>query len=161
QDSIRGELPASVRSAGTLKVGVGALPQGFPPIAYFANDNRTLIGTDPDLARAIADVLGLRVDIENFTWDNLFVAIDSGKVDVGFSNTTDTEQRKEKYDFASYRADNLGFAVKASSSWTFDRTAAKPWEQLAGLTVATDAGTNQEKILLAFQQKLKAEGKSL
>lgn len=161
QDSIREELPASVLSSGTLRVGVGALPQGFPPLAYFANDNKTLIGTDPDLARAIAAVLGLKVDIENFTWDNLFVAIDSGKVDAGFSNITDTEQRKEKYDFASYREDNLGFAVKASNSWTFDRTAAKPWEQLAGLTIATDAGTNQEKILIAFQQKLKAEGKTL
>ncbi len=161
QPSLRKELPASALSSGTLTVGVGALPQGFPPIAYFANDNRTLIGTDPDLARAIAVVLGLKVDIENFTWDNLFVAIDSGKVDAGFSNITDTEQRKEKYDFASYRQDNLGFAVKASNSWTFDRTAAKPWEQLAGLTVATDAGTNQEKILIAFQQKLKAEGKTL
>jgi polar amino acid transport system substrate-binding protein len=161
QASIRNELPASVISSGTLTVGVGALPQGFAPIGYYANDNKTLIGTDPDLARAIADVLGLKVNIENFTWDNLFVAIDSGKVDAGFSNITDTEQRKEKYDFASYREDNLGFAVKASSSWTFDRTAAKPWEQLAGLTVATDAGTNQEKILLAFQAKLKAEGKTL
>jgi polar amino acid transport system substrate-binding protein len=161
QAGIRKELPASVLSSGTLTVGVGALPQGFPPLAYFANDNRTLIGTDPDLARAIAAVLGLKVDIENFTWDNLFVGIDSGKVDAGFSNITDTEQRKEKYDFASYREDNLGFAVKASNPWTFDRTAAKPWEQLAGLTVATDAGTNQEKILLAFQQQLKAEGKTL
>jgi polar amino acid transport system substrate-binding protein len=161
QDSIRKELPASLLSSGTLTVGVGALPQGFAPIAYFANDNTTLIGTDPDLARAIAAVLGLKVDIQNFTWDNLFVAIDSGKVDAGFSNITDTQQRKEKYDFASYREDNVGFAVKAANSWTFDRTAAKPWEQLAGLTVATDAGTNQEKILIAFQQKLKAEGKTL
>jgi polar amino acid transport system substrate-binding protein len=161
QASIRKELPAPVLSSGTLTVGVAALPQGSPPIGYYANDNKTLIGTDPDLARAIAAVLGLKVNIEDFTWDNLFVAIDSGKVDAGFSNITDTEQRKEKYDFASYRQDNLGFAVKASSSWTFDRTAAKPWEQLAGLTVATDAGTNQEKILIEFQHQLKAEGKTL
>ncbi|MGH3252387.1 MAG: transporter substrate-binding domain-containing protein [Trebonia sp.] len=161
QAGIRSHLPASVRSSGTLNVGVGALPQGFPPIAYFANDNKTLIGTDPDLARAVGAVLGLKINIENFTWDNLFVAIDSGRVDAGFSNITDTEQRKEKYDFASYREDNLGLAVKASNPFTFDRAAAKPWEQLAGLTIATDAGTNQEKILISFQQKLKAEGKTL
>jgi polar amino acid transport system substrate-binding protein len=161
QPAIRKELPASYLSSNTLKIGVGALPQGFPPIAYDANDNKTLIGTDPDLARAIATVLGLKVQILNSTFDNLFVSIDSGKVDAGFSNVTDTEQRKEKYDFASYRQDNLGLAVKGSSSFTFDRSAAKPWDQLAGKTIATDAGTNQEKILLEWKKKLQAEGKNL
>lgn len=161
QAAIRRELPASVLSSGTLKVGVGLLPSSDPPIGYLANDNTTLIGTDPDLARAVGAVLGLKVTFQNFTWENLFVAIDSGKVDAGFSNITDTEQRKEKYDFASYREDNLGFAVKASSKWRFDRTAPDPWNQLAGLRVAVSAGTNQEKILIAFQQKLKAEGKTL
>ena len=46
------------------------------------------------------------------TWENLFVGIDSGKVDVAFSNVTDTEERKKKYEFASYRQDNLAFAAE-------------------------------------------------
>jgi polar amino acid transport system substrate-binding protein len=160
QASIRSELPASVTAKGTLEIGVGALPSGFPPLVYLANDNKSIIGSEPDLGRLIAAVLGLKPDIENSTWDNLFVGIDSGKVDAGFSNITDTEQRKEKYDFASYRQDNLGFAVKGSNTWTFDRTDPNAYEKLAGLTVATDAGTNQEKILLAWQAKLKTEGKN-
>ncbi len=45
--------------------------------------------------------------MNNATWDNLFVGIDSGRNDVSFSNITDIEQRKEMYDFASYRQDNL------------------------------------------------------
>ena len=66
--------------------------------------------------------------IDNATWDNLFVGIDSGKTDVGISNITDTEQRKEKYDFASYRQDNLGFEVTKASTWNFDGN----YENLAG-----------------------------
>ena len=50
------------------------------------------------------------------------MGIDSGKTDVGISNITDTETRKEKYDFASYRQDNLGFEVNKSSSWNFDES---------------------------------------
>lgn len=87
----------------------------------------------------------------------MFVGIDSGKVDVAFSNITDTEERKKKYDFASYRKDNLGFEVLKKSTWNFDGD----YENLAGKTVAVDNGTNQEKILLEWQSKLKKEGKQL
>jgi polar amino acid transport system substrate-binding protein len=76
---------------------------------------------------------------------------------VGFSNITDTEQRKTKYDFAGYRQDNVGFEVLKSSTWNFDGTA----KSLAGKTVAVAAGTNQEKILEKWQSTLKAEGKTL
>jgi polar amino acid transport system substrate-binding protein len=155
--SIRAELPASVISSGKLVVGLGLLPSGSPPLGFVGDDKKTLTGSEPDLGRLVAAVFGLKPDIEDATWDNLFVGIDSGKTDVGFSNITDTEARKAKYDFASYRQDNLGFEVLKSSSWNFDGN----FENLAGQTVAVDAGTNQEKILLQWQTQLKAEGKTL
>ena len=161
QAALRAELPQRILDSGELRIGVGALPSTFPPIVYYANDNRTIIGTDPDLARAVGAVLGVKTSFSNFTWDNMFVAIDSGKVDAGFSNITDTEQRKQKYDFAAYRQDDIAFAVKADNSLSFNASAPNPWDQLAGLTVAVGPGTNQEKILLEFQAKLKAEGKKL
>ena len=74
--------------------------------------------------------------LNNATWENLFVGIDSGRTDVGFSNITDTEQRKLKYDFASYRQDNLGFEVLASNPWTFGGD----YHVLAGKTVAVGRG---------------------
>lgn len=156
-DEIRDTLPQEVLDSGTLTIGVGALPAGFPPLAYTGDDNETLTGAEPDLGRLVAAVLGLEPEIKNSTWDNLFVGIDTGATDVGFSNITDTEKRKEKYDFASYRGDNLAFQVLASNDWEFDGD----YENLDGLTVATSAGTNQEKILVAWKEKLEAEGKSL
>jgi polar amino acid transport system substrate-binding protein len=87
----------------------------------------------------------------------MFVGIDSGKYDAAFANVTDTEERKKKYDFASYRKDNVGFEVLKKSTWNFDGR----YENLAGKTVAVDNGTNQEKILLEWQTKLKKEGKNL
>ena len=155
--AIRAELPKSVLASGKLVIGEGALPAGFPPLAYVGDDQSTLTGSEPDLGRLVAAVFGLTPDLTNATWDNLFVGIDSGKTDVGFSNITDTEKRKEKYDFASYRQDNLAFEVLKSSTWNFDGD----YENLAGKTVAVGSGTNQEKILLEWQTKLKAEGKTL
>lgn len=154
---IRDELPKEVLDSGTLTIGVGSLPAGFPPLAFTGDDQETITGSEPDLGRLVAAVFGLEPEIENSTWDNLFVGIDNGKTDVGFSNITDTEKRKEKYDFASYRQDNLAFAVSEDSSWEFD----DDYENLAGLTVAVGSGTNQEKLLLEWQSKLQAEGETL
>ncbi len=157
QQRIADSVPDAIKADGTLTIGLGALPTGFPPLAFVGDDDKTLTGAEPDLGRLVAAVLGLKPEINNATWDNLFVGIDSGKTEVGFSNITDTEQRKEKYDFASYRQDNLGFSVKAGNTWNFD----KNYKNLAGLKVAVGAGTNQEKILVTWQEKLKAEGKTL
>ncbi|MER5878693.1 MULTISPECIES: ABC transporter substrate-binding protein [unclassified Streptomyces] len=155
--SISAELPKSVAKSGTLRIGVGALPAGFAPLAYVGGDQKTLTGAEPDLGRLVAAVLGLKPEVKNSTWENLFVGIDSGKVDVAFSNVTDTEERKKKYEFASYRQDNLGFEVQKKSTWNFGGD----YRNLAGKTVAVSAGTNQEKILLEWKAKLAKEGKKL
>ncbi|MGW6517942.1 transporter substrate-binding domain-containing protein [Streptomyces sp. NPDC054962] len=155
--SISAELPDAIKKSGKLNIGIGALPSGFAPLAYVGDDQKTLTGAEPDLGRLVAAVLGLKSETKNFTWENLFVGIDSGKVDVGFSNITDTEERKKKYEFASYRQDNLGWEVKKSSTWNFDGN----YENLAGLTVTVGSGTNQEKILLEWKKKLESEGKKL
>lgn len=155
--ALRAELPPSVRDSGELRIGVGALPSGYPPLVFIGTDQQTITGSEPDLGRLVAAVLGLKPVIGNATWENLFLGIDGGRSDVGFSNITDTEERKRKYDFASYRDDNVSFEVKKGSTWNF----AGNYENLAGLTVTVGSGTNQEKILLEWKQQLAAEGKKL
>jgi polar amino acid transport system substrate-binding protein len=136
-----GSSPAAAASGGTgtTTVTVGALSNGAAK----------------EVARLVAAVLGLQPQLNNATWENLFVGIDSGRTDIGFSNITDTEQRKQKYDFASYRQDNLAFETKADSTWTFSGDPAV----LDGLKVSVGRGTNQEKILLEWQAGRQAAGK--
>ncbi|MFF7133681.1 transporter substrate-binding domain-containing protein [Streptomyces sp. NPDC008196] len=155
--SISAELPDAVKKSGKLVIGSGTLPSGSPPLGFVGSDQKTLTGSETDLARLVAAVLGLEPEVKRFTWENLFVGIDSGKVNVGFSNITDTEERKQKYEFASYRKDDLAFETLKSSKWTFDGN----YEALAGRTVSVGAGTNQERILLEWQSKLKKKGKKL
>lgn len=149
---IAAEVPAAIRKRGTLQV-VDAAASGGAPLAFFANDNKTQIGVEIDLASAVSDVLGLKPQYNAVDWAQIFVGLDSGKYDVGFSNITDTELRKQKYDFASYRDDNIGFLARKDENWTVKGPA-----DVAGKTIAVDSGTNQEKILLDWSKQDVANG---
>ncbi|MEU1123469.1 ABC transporter substrate-binding protein [Streptomyces sp. NPDC005899] len=151
-DSIAGLVPERIRKRGTLEL-VGSAG-GSAPLAFHATDNRTVIGVEPDLAYLIADVLGLKPRLHTVSWENVFVGLDSGKYDAGLSNITVTEERKEKYDFATYREDNLGFQAKKGSGLKV----AGP-EDLAGRTVAVTSGTNQEKLLVEWSKENEKAGR--
>ncbi|WP_327179737.1 transporter substrate-binding domain-containing protein [Streptomyces sp. NBC_01335] len=155
--SIRAQLPKSVIEDGKFTIGLGMLPAGSAPLGYVGDDQKTITGSEPDLGRLVAAVFGLKAEPKNATWENLFVGIDSGRTEAGFSNITDTEERKKKYEFACYRQDNLGFEVRKEADWDFGGD----YKNLAGKTIAVGSGTNQEKILLEWRDKLKTEGKKL
>ncbi|MDQ7909545.1 ABC transporter substrate-binding protein [Phytohabitans sp. ZYX-F-186] len=140
-------------SAGKLVVGVN--PDGAPPLAFLATDDRTLIGSEVDIAQLVADVLGLELVLENTSWENLFLATRSGKYQVGFSNITVTEERKDIYDFATYRVDQLAWEVSKDSKITKISGPA----DIAGLKLSVSSGTNQEKILLAWDEENKKAGR--
>ncbi|MFF4037095.1 ABC transporter substrate-binding protein [Streptomyces sp. NPDC001816] len=145
-DSIAAEVPETIRKRGTLEI-VGSSGSAAP-LTFYATDNKTVIGVEPDIAYLVADVLGLKPHINTVSWENIFVGLDSAKYDVGFSNITDTEERKEKYDFASYRQDNLGFEAKKGSGLKVTGP-----KDVAGKTVAVSSGTNQEKLLIEWSKE--------
>jgi polar amino acid transport system substrate-binding protein len=124
------------------------------PLALYADDDTTLIGNEVDLASLIADGLGLGLNIQASAWADWPLGIQSGKYDLILSNVTVTDERKELYDFASYRQDLLGFYVKSDS----DIDSITEAKDVAGLKVIVGSGTNQEKILQAWDAENIAEG---
>ncbi len=54
---------------GTLTVAISAL--NSPPLALLASDNRTRIGSDPDIARLLAGSLGLKLRLVPTAWGGL------------------------------------------------------------------------------------------
>ncbi|MFF2658001.1 ABC transporter substrate-binding protein [Kitasatospora sp. NPDC058032] len=145
-DALAALVPEEIRKRGKLTVAdsLGTTP----PLDFYADDDKTVIGVDPDIASLIGNVLGLDIEFNPVSWENIFVGLDSGKYDVGVSNITVTEARKEKYDFATYRLDILGFEAKKGSGWKV----AGP-KDIAGRTVAVSSGTNQEKLLVAWNEE--------
>ncbi|MGW0588875.1 ABC transporter substrate-binding protein [Streptosporangium sp. NPDC002607] len=151
-DAIAAKVPEAIRSKGELIVGFNG--EGAPPLVSLADDDTTLIGVETDIAHLIADVLGLKVREENTSWENLFLAVKSGKYDAVLNNVTVTEERKDIYDFATYRVDQLAWQVGASSPIT---KIEKPAD-IAGLNVSVGSGTNQEKILLEWDAQNQKAG---
>ncbi|MFH8369322.1 ABC transporter substrate-binding protein [Streptomyces sp. NPDC018031] len=150
-DSIAAALPDSIRRRGTLEIVNSAGSE--PPLGFYATDNKTHIGVEVDLAYLVADVLGLKVHQNTVSWENIFIGLDSGRYDAGLSNITVTEERKDKYDFATYRKDDLAFEAKKGSGWKITGP-----EDVAGRTVAVDTGTNQEKILVEWSERAEESG---
>lgn len=149
------KIPADYRfvEPGTLTVAISAL--NSPPLALVASDNRTRIGSDPDIARLLAQSLGLKLKLVPTAWEDWPLGITSGRYDVALVNIAVTEARKQKFDFATYRADSLAFSVKSSSAIQAIRSA----EDLAGRKVIVGSGTNQERILLRWNEENQAAGR--
>lgn len=160
QHRIRGEkdpdlaaqVPAEIRKRGTLNVGVDA--DGSPPLTFRASDDKTLIGIESDLATLFADHLGLKPQFKPFSWENIFVGLDSGKLDTALSNITVTQERKQKYDFATYRLDEIAFEAKKGRGLHI-----KGPEDVAGKRIAVSSGTNQEKILVDWSKENEKAGR--
>ncbi|MDE8557773.1 ABC transporter substrate-binding protein [Pantoea agglomerans] len=137
---------------GSFTVAVAAL--NSPPLTVFSDDNKTLLGSEVDIARLVADSLGLKLNVVPTSWEGWPLGVASGKFDAAISNITVTKERKEKFDFATYRKDSLGFYVKTSSPIKSLTKA----EDIAGLRIIVGSGTNQEAILLAWDKENQAKG---
>ncbi|WP_244196192.1 ABC transporter substrate-binding protein [Paraburkholderia susongensis] len=146
-------VPANFPFVAKDALTIGIVP-AHPPISTYATDAKTVVGFDPDLAQLVADSLGRKLNVVILAWPDWPLALASGKVDAVISNVTVTEERKEKFDFSTYRRDQLGFFVRTDSPIKSIR---EP-KDVAGLRVITDAGTNQEKILLEWDRQNVAHG---
>ncbi|MEU9885735.1 ABC transporter substrate-binding protein [Sphaerisporangium sp. NPDC051011] len=151
-EDVAAKVPEAIRARGELIVGITG--DGTPPLSFLADDDSTVIGVESDIAQLVADVLGLKLRLDRTSWENLFLAVKSGKDDVGFSNITVTEERKDIYDFATYRVDQLAWEVAKDGKVT---KIAQP-SDIAGLKVSVGSGTNQEKILLDWDEQNKKAG---
>jgi polar amino acid transport system substrate-binding protein len=87
-------------------------------------------------------------------WADWPLGLASGKYDAVISNVGVTEQRKEKFDFSTYRQGLHGFFVMSDSPIG---TIKEP-KDAAGLRIIVGAGTNQERILLEWSKQNVAAG---
>lgn len=100
------------RKNGTLKIGTNA---EFPPYEYYEDNQIT--GIDIDIMQAVCDELGMDMQVEDMAFDSIIAAITSGKVDVGASGFTVTEDRKKNINFTdSYITTKQDIIVKDGSS---------------------------------------------
>ena len=82
---------------GVIKMGVSA---DFPPFESYADDAVTFVGFDIDLMQEICNRLGMELQIKDMNFDAIVTAVQTGKLDVGVSGITITDERKESVAFS-------------------------------------------------------------
>lgn len=87
-------IEKEIERNGTLIMATNA---EFPPYEYREGD--AIVGLDVDMAKAIADILGKELVIEDMSFDSIIAAVQTGKADIGCAGMTVTEDRLESIDF--------------------------------------------------------------
>ena len=86
----------------------------FPPYEYY--DANEIVGIDIEIAQAIADKLGLELEVKDGAFDAIIAEVVSGKADIGIAGMTVTDERKQNVDFSdSYATGTQVIIVKEDS----------------------------------------------
>jgi polar amino acid transport system substrate-binding protein len=151
---LNAELPASVRSGGTLILGTTIQP-GTAGLPHAGQVNGQDVGLDVDLRNAVAKVLGVGFDVQNGTFATIIPGVQNGKYQVGQDNFGATAAREKIVDFATYLTD--GQAFLGASSVSTDSISAIT--DACGYTIATSPGSTFQTLLTGNASKCAATGK--
>ena len=68
-----------IKASGVLRVGTEGV---YSPFSYHDPATGQLVGYDVDVARAVADKLGVKVEFVETPWDSIFAALEANRFDV-------------------------------------------------------------------------------
>ena len=117
--------------AGKLTMATNAT---FPPYEM-TTDSGELEGIDVDTAKAIAEKLGLELQIDDMDFDAALLSVQQGKADIVMAGVTVTDERKAVMDFSDSYATGIQSIIVPN-----DSDIASP-DDLAGKTIGTQRGT--------------------
>src|SRR3954470_11300524 len=143
-------LPASVSGKGTLTVGTDA---SYAPSEFVEADGKTISGFDVDLAKAVGQVLGVQVNLQNAPFGSIIQGVKSGKFDLGMSSFTINPDRVKQVDMVSYYSAGTSWAVPTGNP------AGVTPDNACGKKVAVQKDTVQVDDITARSKKCMDAGK--
>ena len=149
--SIVSQVPADVKSSGQLTVAADAT---YAPDEFIGSDGKTVIGMDADLAKAVAELMGLKATVQNIPFDSIIPGLAAGKYDLGMSSFTDTKEREQTVDFVTYATAGTSFYVLADGGPDIGSL-----DDLCGHKVGVEKGTTQQDDSTAQSKKCTDAGK--
>lgn len=121
-----------IKEAGKLVMLTNA---AFPPFEFLGDDN-SIVGVDVEIAQAIADELGVELEIVNMDFDGIVPAIQTGRGDLGVAGITADDTRREQVDFSINYVDTAQYIIVSE-----DNTDIVDAASLAGKNVGVQRGT--------------------
>lgn len=89
-------LAATIVNRGTVIVANDA---NYPPQSSIDQATGQLVGFDVDVAKKMAELLGLQVQFKNPAWETIPAGLQQGKYDVSIGSMTITPERQKVLDF--------------------------------------------------------------
>ena len=137
--SVAGSAAASAGAAGDLATVVAgkltmATNATFPPYEM-TTDAGEIEGIDVDTAKAIAEKLGLELQIDDMDFDAALLSVQQGKADIVMAGVTVTDERKAVMDFSDSYATGIQSIIVPN-----DSDIASP-DDLADKKIGTQRGT--------------------
>lgn len=87
----------------------------WPPFEW-SDAQGNLLGFDLDMMRCIASLQGYEIEIQSYDWDIIFEDVGVGRVDIGASGATITDERELVVDFSSpYWTSDQAILILANS----------------------------------------------
>lgn len=137
--ALHAQLPEKIRSSKTLNLVTDA---HYPPCESFAEDNKTMVGFEPDLWDALGQVLGITVKPVSIDFAGLIPGVKSGRYDVAMECISDSPEREKQVSFVNYAyATSEVYTLETEKSITNDPLT------LCGLKVGVQTGTDFEKAI--------------
>lgn len=124
--------PEEIKEYGKLVV---ATSPDFPPFESLDKAGN-VIGWDIDVAKALAEKLGVELEIQKMEFDAVLSSVAAGKVHIGMAGISNTAKRDESVDFSMNVFDSSQMIIVRA-----DNTSINGPMDLAGKTVAVQAGT--------------------
>lgn len=145
----RGLLPADIKQRGVLKA---AMPLDFEPY-NFLDDKNQQVGFDVEIFTAVADVLGVKPEIERLGFASIIPAVSGGRVDVGMSVMGILEARRKQVSFTRYALLANGLIVRKGNPTGIKNNDA------CGHSIAVEKGTQPVFVWEDISKKCEASGK--
>ncbi|HFI0077449.1 TPA: transporter substrate-binding domain-containing protein [Streptococcus suis] len=129
---------------GVLRVGV---KQDVPNFGYKNPDTNKFEGMEIDIARKVADELGVDIEFTPVTAQTRGLLLDNGQVDMVIATFTITDERKLLYNFTTpYYTDAVGFLVNKDSG-------INDIEDLDGKNIGVAQGSNTRTLISELADK--------
>jgi polar amino acid transport system substrate-binding protein len=141
-----GTSPTAATSS-TGPVLTDAINSGFPPFEYTSASNQ-FIGSDIDLAQAIAGQLHMKLVIDNTSFTSIIPGVADGRYDIAISGITDTAAREKVVNFVDYYEDGSSLLVKKG-----DPDHLTLGTSLCGKSVSAVTDSTQTEVVAPILQK--------
>lgn len=139
--------PDSLKEAGLIRVGCEA---AYRPFCF--RENGEIVGYDLDLATAMFEPLGIKVEMIDTAWAGVIPALYAGNFDIIMTSLTYTKERVEKVGYSiPYTEATQEMLIRAE-----DADKIKTLNDLSGKVLAVKLGSAGDTMKAGLEEKLKA-----